>query len=383
MRVCFISHSSSKSGAERSLLETIDTLKMRDIECFVFLPNKGALISELGKRNIPYIIIPYKWWMGSKGLPLWMRGARIIINIFMIIPLVIKMAKFQCDIVYTNTIVTPVGLLGAKLIGKPHIWHIREFGYEDHNLVFDMGTTFSIWFMKRLPSVYIANSYAVAKKYRQLLPDRRMEVIYQEVNTMDTGEPLPDFIRKQINDEVDIKCAIVGGLQMGKGHEDAIRATGKLVSEGVKARLFIIGDGDLKYKKYLYNLVAQYNIENYVLFLGYIDNSFLVMKSIDIVLVCSRCEAFGRVTVEAMRAGKPVVGTRSGGTIELIQEGFNGFLYTPGDYEELAEKIMYLYDNPGLAKQMGEKGQKWAAEQFTEERYGEKLLAILKQLANQ
>jgi len=383
MKVCFVSHSSSKGGAERSLIETIDALANRGVECFVLLPNKALLLSELEKRNISYAILPYKWWMSGKGSPLWMRGARIALNLLMIIPVAIKIKQSKCDIVYTNTISISIGALGAKFTRRSHVWHIREFGYEDHNLVFDIGEKLSLWFMKRLPSVYIANSYAVAEKYRQLLPDRRMEVIYQEVNTIDTGEPLPDFIKKQINDEADIKCAIIGGLQIGKGHEDAIRATGKLVSKGIKAKLFIIGDGELKYKKYLYNLVAQYNIEKYVIFLGYIDNSFLVMKSIDIVLVCSRCEAFGRVTVEAMRAGKPVVGTRSGGTIELIQEGFNGFLYTPEDHEELAEKIMYLCKHPEIAKQMGENGQKWAALQFTEERYGEKLLAVLKQLASQ
>jgi glycosyltransferase involved in cell wall biosynthesis len=71
---------------------------------------------------------------------------------------------------------------------------------------------------------------------------------------------------------------------------------------------------------------------------------------------------------------------RSGGTTELIREGFNGLLYTPGNYKELAEKILHLHRHPDLAKKMGDNGQRWAAEYFTEERYGEEVLTILKQI---
>ena len=119
---------------------------------------------------------------------------------------------------------------------------------------------------------------------------------------------------------------------------------------------------------------------DHVTFMGHVPNGIQVMQSVDIVLMCSRMEAFGRVTVEAMLAGKPVIGARSGGTTELIHENFNGLLYTPGNYLELAEKILYLYRHPHLAKEMGLNGQKWTTAYFTEERYGGEVLAILEEI---
>jgi glycosyltransferase involved in cell wall biosynthesis len=106
------------------------------------------------------------------------------------------------------------------------------------------------------------------------------------------------------------------------------------------------------------------------------------MQQADVLLLCSRCEAFARVVVEAMKAGKPVVGTRSGGTVEQIQEGFNGFLYNPRDYKELAAKIKYLHDHPEEARKMGETGRRWAMRTFTREQYREKLAEILSSLSN-
>lgn len=83
-----------------------------------------------------------------------------------------------------------------------------------------------------------------------------------------------------------------------------------------------------------------------------------------------------------MKVGKPVIGARSGGTMELIRDGFNGFLYTPGNYKELAEKIQYLYENDDHAQRMGENGYQWASKQFTRDRYGEEVLAILREVVS-
>jgi glycosyltransferase involved in cell wall biosynthesis len=96
--------------------------------------------------------------------------------------------------------------------------------------------------------------------------------------------------------------------------------------------------------------------------------------------MCSRKEAFGRVTVEGMKAGKPVIGANSGGTKELIKDRYNGFLYTFGDYHELAEKVKYLCQHPDEARQMGENGKQWALEKFNIEHYTEEVLTVLRRL---
>jgi glycosyltransferase involved in cell wall biosynthesis len=122
------------------------------------------------------------------------------------------------------------------------------------------------------------------------------------------------------------------------------------------------------------------NIQDRIEFVGYVNNSSAYLKAANVVLVCSRCEAFGRVTVEGMLAGKPVIGSRCGGTAELLMDGFNGFGYTPGDADDLAEKIQHLRAHPADAAVMGENAATWAAAQFNLDRYGEEMWSYLQPL---
>jgi glycosyltransferase involved in cell wall biosynthesis len=375
MRVCFISHSSKKGGAERALLELIDALRAREVEAYVLLPSCGPLIEELKSREIVYHIFHYKRWMSKNSL-IWKRIKRSVLNFGMAIPVAVRLKIWRCDVVYTNTITVCVGALAARLLKLPHLWHIHEFGYEDHGLVFNLGQKASLWIVDHLSTICVVNSHAVAKKYQQYIKPSKLRVVYYSV-----GIPHDVASDKAVmTTNVGIRCVIVGALQEGKRQEDAIRAIAELVHSGIKAQLLIVGEGNRKYRQYLQDLVANIDLNNYVTFVGYVEPPFPLMQSADVVLMCSISEAFGRVTVEAMKLGTPVIGARSGGTIELIREGFNGLLYTHGDYRELAEKIKYFYEYPDAAQMMGENARRWVTEQFTEDRYAEEILTALRQL---
>jgi glycosyltransferase involved in cell wall biosynthesis len=377
MKICFISHSAGKGGAERSLLELIDALREQGVtNIFVLLPSWGPLIQELENRCVVYRVVPYKWWMG-KSSPLWKRMVRTLWNFGMVLPVVKELRKWQCDIVCTNTITVCLGALAAKLLGLAHVWFIHEFGREDHGLTFDLGERLSLWLLNHLSIVCIANSHAVAQKYGQYLPPAKLRVVYQAV-TVPEGVPCGE--EAMITTEDGIKCAVVGALHEGKRQEDAIRAVGLLVQQGVQVKLYIVREGDTQYWSFLQNLVYENGLENYVVFLGYTDNPFPIMKSVDVLLMCSQNEAFGRVTVEAMKLGKPVIGARSGGTIELIRDGFNGFLYTVGDSFELAEKIRFLYEHPEVRLIMGKNAWDWATKRFTREDYGREILKVFREV---
>lgn len=378
MKVCFVSHSSGKFGAERALIELIDALTARGVECYVMLPRLGPLADELKRRKIGFSVLPYKWWAGKRA-PLWKRIGRLIINLVVTIGVVAKIKQWGCDIVYTNTIMICVGAFAAKLLGLPHVWHIHEFGFEHHGAVFDLGERFSLWLIDHLSARCIANSKAVYQKYQQYIAPSKLRVIY---NSVDIPHQVPSkeaLLPAQADRK--IRCVIVGALQEGKGQEDAIRAIGELVRMGIEAELVIVGDGDPNYRKYLHDLVAESRLSSHVRFTGYTENPWAFMQDAHIVLMCSRYEAFGRVTVEAMKLGKPVIGAKSGGTEELIRDGFNGLLYTPKDHVELAEKIKYLYEHPDIARRLGTNGQQFAMKQFTKDRYGEEVLAVLRELS--
>ena len=101
------------------------------------------------------------------------------------------------------------------------------------------------------------------------------------------------------------------------------------------------------------------------------------IRAADVVLMCSRFESFGRVTVEAMLAGKPVIGAASGGTAELIQDGETGLLYEPGNHDELAMKIEYLFEHPEKRLQLGAAARVWATGRFAQQRYAREVHDLL------
>jgi len=380
MRICFVLHTSGMGGAERVSLELIEVLVKKGIQCFAILPSYGLIVEVLKKRNIPFKIISYKWWAREMGSPIWKRMGRLAINLIKTFYVMRQIRKWKVNIIYSNTITICVGAFAAKLLHLPHIWHIHEFGKEDFCLHFDFGEKIAMMMMKGLSDVCIVSSKAVMEKYEKYFPVLKMRLVYFAVPVVDESSYKVKKIKQRLQEMPGIKCVIVGSLYKGKRQEDAIRAIGKLVNEGIPAYLYIIGEGRLEYKQYLKDLVTRYGLENNIFFLGYIDNPFPIIVQSDVLLMCSRNEAFGRVTVEGMKAGKPVIGTNSGGTIELIKDYFNGFLYTFGDYQELAEKIKYFYQNSGEAKKMGQNGKKWALEKFNIGKFTEEILTILRKL---
>jgi glycosyltransferase involved in cell wall biosynthesis len=87
-------------------------------------------------------------------------------------------------------------------------------------------------------------------------------------------------------------------------------------------------------------------------------------------------EAFGRATVEAMKLGRPVVGAASGGTLELVRDGWSGLLYKPGDTAALAERVERLDRDRAFLRELAANARSWATATFTTERFTNSLMAV-------
>jgi len=206
--------------------------------------------------------------------------------------------------------VTPVGAFAAFLLGEPHIWHVREFGREDYDLAFDFGEKWSLRLMEKLSFRIIVISEALRQKYMRYISPHKAQTVYNAVNL---GKTRPCGMRGRQDGAARKKIPILviaGLLHEGKGQLDAVLAVGELLRRNVEVKLKIVGDGDRRYLERLKRTVAQNGIERYVDFMGFVDDIAPVMGSADAVLVCSRSEAFGRVTVEGMLCGKPVIKLR-------------------------------------------------------------------------
>lgn len=163
----------------------------------------------------------------------------------------------------------------------------------------------------------------------------------------------------------------IGRLVKQKGVDVLIKSL-VIIKEFIQdVHLYIAGIGP-QLKK-LNILVKRLNLENNVTFLGHIqgEQKISYYKSIDICVIPSSFESFSFVTLEAMASGKPVVASNVGGIPYLVEEGETGFLFEPGNYHELAKKVIQLLENKELRERMGklaeEKAELFSWESVTDE----------------
>lgn len=379
MTVGFIAPDAGRGAVGRGLLEMVWALQKFSIHSAVIVPGKGPLHRTLRQWGMPVVWLPVPWWSDRYNTLAGKMG-RSVATLTLLGPFVAALRMLRCHVVYTHTVNVAIGAIAARLCGLPHIWHLHEFGYEDHRLYFDLGFERTAAWVDRLSTVCIAVSQAVARKYSQFVSPTKLRTIYQAVTV--TPDPAGEARARRQRAEAgrSLRLIAVGEVKETKGQLDAVLALGELIAEGIDAELLLVGDEDPDYGRHLRRVAGQLGILDRVRFTGWVDNPFPLVRSADVAVVCSRFEGFGRVTIEAMLAGRPVLGARAGATPELVRDGFNGFLYTPGDAKQLAEYARLLHENRELARRLGETGLRWASEQFTKERYGREIASVLNEV---
>ena len=153
------------------------------------------------------------------------------------------------------------------------------------------------------------------------------------------------------------------------GRLDAIKGIHNLLDAipyfDKKIVLTIIGDGSER--KSIEQRIKDEKWENRVTLLGNLQNEQVlqeIRKSYALVLP-SFYETQGIVLLEANANGKPVVASRVGGILEVVENGHNGFLFEPNDLKTLADKVNLLFQNPELAQRMGENGRQWVSQKYS------------------
>lgn len=355
------------------MLEAISGLVERNVEVSVIAPHAGELITRLQQKGVPVKIVPHFWWVASghwRGLRY--RLERLRRNIYFGKELYRSMKEAKPDVVISNTLTIPSGAFAARWAGIPHIWYVHEFGQRDHGLHFDFGESLSLFLMDKLSARIIGNSKVVLENLKTRIPLDKLRLVYQEVRV----PPQPARLE---NENRILKLIQVGTLTPGKRQEDAIRALAALVKKGLELHLTLLGAEDVNYGKDLRNLCRELGVVNDVDFIPFTNDPFSYIAAADLALVCSRSEAFGRVTIEAMKLGKPVVGANSAGTAELISDGATGLIFQMGDPQDLGRKIEIFYHDRQRLKEMGRGAQAWATQNFTREKSTLALLDVLRE----
>ena len=150
MRVCFISHSAGRYGAELALLELLQGLVKLGVRCLVLVPQKGPILGELDRMNIEWRIIHYPKWTSRSFLS---RIARILISLVIAVRMAQILSQWRCDVVYTNTSIICVGAFAAWLARKPHVWHSHESSRQKPKIESKVGEYWMLHLMHRCQSL--------------------------------------------------------------------------------------------------------------------------------------------------------------------------------------------------------------------------------------
>lgn len=373
MKVCFVSHSGALGGAELSLYEAAKGLRNRGHEPHVVMPAPGALGDRLASAGVDVSVVRYPLWVSAgRWRDARHRLRRLAGSAVASRALAQHFRRLGPDVVVTNTLALPSAALAAWRLGLPHVWYIHEFGEEDHGLSFDLPRRISHRLIDRLSARVLVNSRAVQRSVEAWVSPERVRLAYYAVEVS-----APD--RNGITSNRNLQLVLLGRMAPGKRQEEAIRAAGVLAESGISVQLTLVGTAVPEYRDYLAELVCLLGLERQVRFVPFTDRAASYLASADAALMCSRMEAFGRVTVEAMKLGKPVIGANSGGTPELIQHGVNGLLYRPGDPHDLAQKIASLWQDRSLLLEMGRRAEPWAMSTFNLDRYAEALVSTFEE----
>jgi glycosyltransferase involved in cell wall biosynthesis len=155
---------------------------------------------------------------------------------------------------------------------------------------------------------------------------------------------------------------VVGRLSREKGHRFLIAAMPEILAQEPHARLLVVGSGPLEAE--LRAQVGALDLTEHVQFLGYIHDVQDAFSRMDMLVVPSLSDAFPLVTVEGMMMQLPVVGSRTGGIVEIVVAGETGLLVPPGDSAALAHACRYLLSCPDVAREMGLRGRERALAEF-------------------
>jgi L-malate glycosyltransferase len=213
--------------------------------------------------------------------------------------------------------------------------------------------------------------------------ESRIVVRYLGIDTR-RFSPGPDARQRLVDDfaiEPDaLILATVSALRPNKYPQVLVEACGLLARRGLPVRLFVAGDGVLRPR--LEALSRQLGIADRTHWLGHLASPERLLQSADIFLLASIDEAFGFVLAEAMACGVPVVATRSGGIVEVVEHGTTGLLAPPLDPEAFADAIEKLAEDDQLRRDMGERGIDRVRRKFTVEALTENTMRIYDSIWN-
>ena len=217
---------------------------------------------------------------------------------------------------------------------------MREFGWEDQRAIHFVGDKIFYRMAELKSNKIVVISKALESKVLRFVNDeQKISVIYNDID----GKNIKYYGREK---KGAINILIAGTISVTKGQEFVINQMSILEKEGISFKVIFAGKGDFNYIEELKKKVHTIGLSQHIKFAGHVHDLEEIRKEMDICIVPSVSEAFGRVTIEAMLSGMVVVAYNGGANSELINHGVTGFLYN--NDKEFCEILKNLHNGVSL-----------------------------------
>lgn len=197
------------------------------------------------------------------------------------------------------------------------------------------------------------------------IPSHRIKVIYNGVETPQRSNELHiQSVKKDLNlTKWDHLIGSVGSLYPVKGQIHLIRAMPAILRVYPRTGLVLVGQGDLAEE--LKEEAVRIRVEEHVQLLGFRSDIPVLLNLMDVFVLPSLSEGLSMALLEAMAAECPVVATRVGGNVELVEEGMTGYLVPSENPQLLAERVIDLLRNKEEARRFGRRGRERVRDEFS------------------
>lgn len=383
MKILAVAHESEfNGGANRSFYTVLKILKEEyNADIDVVVPKKsGELVDALNEIGIQTSHHAYKWdfsvyrneWKDNIK-QLYVYGINRY-NSTLAKATAHQYLKKKYDIVYVNTRMSSYGAYLARELQLPMVCHARELG--NPQVIWGTWTWDTLG---KLSRKVISISTAMSLELKKKISSEKFVTVLNGIDCPIAKVPVYNWNKEKIN------LILTGRVVEAKGHFDALEALVELRNRGIyNLVLHIVGSvsesaNGIKYKHRLDQYIEENNLCQSVVFHGEIKDMFSLRGEMAAELMCSLFEPFGRVTVEAMRCGLLVIGSNTGGTLDIIDDGKTGLLYEQGSGKSLADKIEWAIRNPKQCEEIQKAGFEKSKNNFTKEKNAEEIYKVLQE----
>jgi glycosyltransferase involved in cell wall biosynthesis len=200
---------------------------------------------------------------------------------------------------------------------------------------------------------------------RTTLRRDRLRVIYNGIDTARFQQPKADRLRRKYGwPDTVIVIGSLGNIRPAKGYDILLQTAARLAKESDNCRFVIAGQGKGPLFDELLALRRELGLEEVVQFLGFLDDPAEFLANLDLFLSSSVSEGLPLSAIQAMVSGVPVVATRVGGYVGLVDDRVTGWLVDSGNPAALAEGIRAVAADAELRTSLATAASRYAIDTF-------------------